>query len=181
MESPSVLEFFYFIRIVLNALRHLIWNHINDMITIVASNKVLNALRHLIWNHCHTFFKFFFCFIVLNALRHLIWNHFLGTRRCPRDPPRAQRLTASDMESLPQSLERFLLPFFVLNALRHLIWNHSQSSSSDPSTSGAQRLTASDMESLGRYNSIWCFVPVLNALRHLIWNHQLPYRSNRKL
>ena len=51
MESPDGKMVGNHRQQVLNALRHLIWNHVVGLVSGFGLVDVLNALRHLIWNH----------------------------------------------------------------------------------------------------------------------------------
>ena len=153
---------------------------------------------------------------VLNAFRHQIWNHvspWSGSSSVPRcSTPfgirygitrsrpggwfgfdRAQRLSASDMESL-RATRHDCRPHLCSTpfGIRYGITRANPGRRSRPS--GAQRLSASDMESLRksteRVRFSECSTPfgirygitrkppltetrrfVLNAFRHQIWNH----------
>ena len=91
---------------VLNALRHLIWNHKKDHESLPSLHTVLKRLTASDMESRPKLQYHWLGIAVLNALRHLIWNHCFYAYR-HKLPVCAQRLTASDMESRFSTVDYF--------------------------------------------------------------------------
>ena len=131
---------------VLNAFRHLRSIHTTSRSDLQVSCCVLNAFRHLRSIHMGRLFFHHLGDLVLNAFRHLRSIHSRLKGRSA-SPPRAQRLSASQIHS-PLLGSRIGEIFFVLNAFRHLRSIHYPAlNEGDIVTISAQRLSASQIHS----------------------------------